>query len=148
MRSTSIAILAVALVLTVTSAYGTVESHIGIVKSFSGEVVIDRKGCIIKVMPDLRLLEGDIVQTGQNGKAGLILEDDSVISMGHNSRIVIKSYMFKPNEKKMSFITRILQGTVSYLSGQIAKLAPNRVSIETPYATVGVRGTHVLIQVD
>jgi hypothetical protein len=148
MRSTSIAILAATLVLTVTSAYGAVESHIGIVKSLSGEVMVDRRGSIIKAVTNLRLLEGDVVQTGQNGKAGLILEDDSVISMGFNSRIVIKSYMFNPNEMKMSFITRILQGTVSYLSGQIAKLAPNRVSIETPYATVGVRGTHVLIQVD
>lgn len=148
MRSFSIAILAAALVLTVTSVYGAIESHIGIVKSLSGEVIIDRRGSIIKAVPNLRLLEGDVVQTGQNGKAGLILEDDSVISMGLNSRIVIKSYMFKPNEMKMSFITRVIQGTVSYLSGQIAKLAPNRVSIETPYATVGVRGTHVLIQVD
>jgi len=148
MRSILMVILIAALVMTCTVAYSTAADHIGIVKTLAGEVVIVRGDRTIKAEPNMKLLAGDVVQTGPNGKAGLILEDDTVISMGLKSRIAIKSFMFEPNDKKLSFIARVFQGTASFLSGQIAKLAPNQVQIETPSATVGIRGTHVLIQVD
>lgn len=148
MRSIIMVVLVAALGMTDTMSFGATADHVGIVKSMAGEVVIVRGDRTIKVEPDMKLLEGDIVQTGLNGKAGLILEDDTVISMGFKSRVAIKSFMFQPNDKKLSFIARIFQGTASFLSGQIAKLAPNQVHIETPNATIGIRGTHVLIQVD
>lgn len=148
MRSIVMVVLVAALEMTGTMSFGATADHVGIVKSMAGEVVIVRGDRTIKVEPDMKLREGDIVQTGPNGKAGLILEDDTVISMGFKSRVAIKSFMFQPNDKKLSFIARIFQGTASFLSGQIAKLAPNQVHIETPNATVGIRGTHVLIQVD
>lgn len=122
--------------------------HVGIVKSLAGDVAILRSDTPIKATANMRLLKGDHIRTGRDGKVGMIFEDDTVISIGPNSRIVIENFLFQPNEKKLSFIARILQGTVSYLSGQIAKLAPNLVRIETPNATVGLRGTHVLVKVD
>jgi len=128
--------------------YGASADQIGIVKTMTGEVSIDRGGRSIKAEPNLKLYEADVIQTGTNGKVGLILEDDTVISMGFNSSLALKSFLFQPNEKKLSFIARLYHGTASFISGQIAKLAPSLVHIETPHATVGVRGTHVLIQVD
>lgn len=122
--------------------------HVGIIKTLSGDVVIVRNGTTIKAEGNMKLLKGDQISTGANGKAGLIFEDDTVISIGANSRIVIDDFMFQPSEKKLSFIARIIQGTASYLSGQIAKLAPNLVRLVTPHATVGMRGTHVLVKVD
>lgn len=148
MRFLFIVILFVALADTGTFAYGAMADHVGIIKSMVGEVTITRNDGTIKAEPNVRLMAGDIVQTGANGKAGLILSDDTIISMGFNSRISITNFMFQPNEKKLSMIAKIFHGTVSYLSGQIAKLAPNMVHIETPGATVGLRGTHVLIKVD
>ena len=148
MRLIFIVVLVAALMLAGTLAYGVTADHIGIVKSMVGEVVITRNGRIIMATPNLKLYEGDVVQTRSNGKAGLILEDDTVISMGQNSTLAIKSFMFQPAERKLSFIARVLQGTAAFLSGQIAKLAPRQVRIETPDVTVGVRGTYVLIQVD
>ena len=149
MRSVLMAFLAVSLVSAFTMpCIAADQDHVGIVKSLAGDVSILRNGTPIKAAANTRLLKGDLVQTGKDGKVGMIFEDDTVISIGPNSRIVIENFLFQPNEKKLSFIARILQGTVSYLSGQIAKLAPNLVRIETPNATVGLRGTHVLIKVD
>jgi len=148
MRSMFMVVLVAALALASTLAYGSTVDHAGIIKSMAGDVVIARGGRTIKAGTNMILLEGDVVQTGAKGRAGLILDDDTVISMGSNSMMAIKSFMFQPNEKKLSLIVRIFLGTFSFLSGQIAKLAPNLVHIETPFATVGIRGTHVLIQVD
>ena len=148
MRMIFTAVLFAALLLAGSLTYGATTDHIGIVKSMAGEVFVDRGGRTIRAEPNLKLFLADVIHTGANGKAGLILEDDTVISMGFNSSLALKSFQFQPNEKKLSFITKLYHGTASFLSGQIAKLAPSLVHIETPHATVGVRGTHVLIQVD
>jgi len=148
MRTIFRAALLAAAILTGSWAYGASGEPIGVVKTVSGEVVVSRNGHAIKAEPNLKLQEGDVVQTGPNGKAGLILADDTVISLGMDSRVVLKSFQFEPDQKKMSLIARLLHGTASFLSGQLAKLAPKQVHIETPNATVGVRGTHVLVKVD
>jgi hypothetical protein len=40
------------------------------------------------------------------------------------------------------------QGTLQYISGLIAKLAPAAISIETPTGTIAVRGTRFLLRVE
>lgn len=149
MRSFPIMIFAATLVLSCNlPGMAAAPDHVGIVKSLAGDVAIVRNDTPIKAETNMKLLKGDHIRTGKNGKVGLIFEDDTVISIGPNSRIVIEDFLFQPSEKRLSFITRVIQGTVSYLSGQIAKLAPGLVRIETPQATVGLRGTHVLVKVD
>ena len=134
--------------LAVSLAYGATADHAGIVKSMVGKVVIVRSGGTFPAQLNLKLYQGDAIQTGSNGKVGLILEDDTVISMGPNSRLTIENFMFEPDDKRLSFVVSIFKGTVSFVCGQINRLAPDRMQIKTPHATVGVRGTHILIQVD
>ncbi|MBA3035988.1 MAG: hypothetical protein FP814_05785 [Desulfobacterium sp.] len=122
--------------------------HIGIVKSLAGDVVIVRSDKTIKAEPNMKLIKGDLVITGTDGKVGLIFEDDTVISMGSNSKILIENFIFQPSEKKLSFIAKFFKGTASILSGQIATLAPEMFCFETPLATVGIRGTHFLVKVN
>lgn len=122
--------------------------HVGIVKSVAGDVLIVRNNSSLKAVTNMNLMILDTVKTGSDGRVGMILEDDTVISMGSNSRITIENFMFQPNEHKLSFIARIFHGTASFISGQIAKLAPHQVHIETPYATIGTRGTQFLVKVD
>jgi len=149
MRSFLITVFAAFLVLSGNlPGMAAAPEHAGIVKSLAGEVAIERNNAPLKAEANMKILKGDHIRTGKNGKVGMIFEDDTVVSVGPNSRIVIEDFLFQPSEKRLSFITRIVQGTVSYLSGQIAKIAPAVVRIETPHATVGLRGTHVLVKVD
>lgn len=124
------------------------QDHIGIVKTVAGDVVVVRNDKSIKAEPNMKLMQGDLVKTGASGKVGLIFEDDTIVSLGSNSGMALESFAFQPSEKKLSFIARLLKGTASFLSGQIAKLAPTAVKVETPHATVGMRGTHVLFKID
>ena len=41
-----------------------------------------------------------------------------------------------------------MKGTFSFLSGQIAKLSPDNVKLMTPDATLGIRGTKLLVKVE
>ena len=49
---------------------------------------------------------------------------------------------------KYAFSLYLDKGPAIYESGKIGKLAPEVVKVETPKATVGVRGTRFLIETD
>ncbi len=123
-------------------------NSIGFIKSLSGEVYLSNKGEDLKAVVNMKLTQGDTIKTGHDGAVGLILEDDTVISLGPGSEIQVESFAFYPAEKQLSFIARILSGTFSFITGQIAKLAPEKMILETPDATLGVRGTKFLVKVE
>jgi hypothetical protein len=146
MRHTVIAVLSAVLIFSGFSICFAEMSHIGIVKSVNGEALIVRNSTIIKATPSAKLLKGDMLETKKGGSMGLIFEDDTVVSMGPDSKVIIEDFIFQPGQKKMSFVAKLVKGTISYLSGQIAKLSPEQVRLETPDATIGTRGTHVLLK--
>ncbi len=120
----------------------------GIVKTIDGDAVIERDGQAVEAIEGMTVHMGDVVKTRSPGSIGLVFRDDAVLSMGPDSTVVIDDYLFEPVEGKLSFIAKILQGTVSFISGQITKLSPESVNLVTPAATIGVRGTRVLVKVD
>ena len=123
-------------------------ASVGIVRSVSVDAHILRKGTPIAAKTNMTIMNGDVVKTGPTGSIGLIFDDDTLVSMGPNSEFAVEDFLFNPSEKKLSFVVRMLQGTFSYLSGQISKLVPGAVRLETPDATIGMRGTHVLVKVE
>lgn len=124
------------------------EAFVGVVKSLEGDAIIKRNGETITVIIGMEIKQADIVKTDGHAYVGLVFSDDTRISMGPNTEIAIDDYLFEPLEKRLSFVVRLIRGTVSFLSGQMTKLAPESVQLVMPAATIGVRGTHVLIKVD
>jgi hypothetical protein len=129
------------------SAHAQQESA-GIIKAVSGDVFITNSQTTVKAVPNMQIIQGDIIKTGANGSAGLIFEDDTVVGLGPNSEMSIESFLFNPVNKELSFIARMIHGTFSFITGQIAKLAPEKVTFETPDATLGVRGTKFLVKIE
>lgn len=148
MRAIVILILLALLSPTVRSAHGAALEPIGVVKTVTGDVTIGRSASEPPVRANQKVYEGDVVKTGSSGRVGLVMEDDTLISMGGNSKLRLENFAYRPPEHKLSFIVRIFKGTASFLCGRIARFSAGQMHIETPDATVGVRGTHVLIQVD
>jgi hypothetical protein len=124
------------------------DDSFGIVKSVSGEVVIASTQRSITALPNMKISQGDSVKTGSEGSVGLIFTDDTVVALGPNSEMKIESLLFNPVDLELSFVARLFKGTFSFITGQIAKLAPKNVKFETPEATLGVRGTKLLVEID
>ena len=120
---------------------------VGTIKTRTGSVSIVRQQNVLPVTTGDKIFEGDTLRTGTDGSLGTILKDDTFISLGPNSELVISEFLFVPAEGKFSIITRMLKGTAAYLSGVIAKLSPQSVRFETPVASVGIRGTKFLVNV-
>ena len=123
------------------------DAVIGSVKTQNGPVTIIRGGQTLVAAVRMPLHEKDIVKTGTEGSVGVILKDDTVLSLGPDSELVLAEFMFAPREGELSLVARLLRGTATFVSGIIAKLAPDNVRLETPSATIGIRGTHVLVSV-
>ena len=148
MRPTIANLLCLVLVMSGLGTPVAADAFVGVVKTVAGDAVIERSGETITVGPGMEIRQADVVKTGRQGTVGLVFSDDTRISMGPNTEIAVDDYLFEPLEEKLSFVLRLIRGTVSYLSGQMTKLAPESVQLVMPAATIGVRGTHLLIKVD
>lgn len=82
----------------------------------------------------------DSIRT-QQGKIGITFEDSTRVQVNENSRLVIDDFVYDPKSKTGKLGAKIALGTVRYASGQIAKNAPQNVALQTPTATISVRGT-------
>jgi hypothetical protein len=120
----------------------------GSVKTVKGLASVVRQDSVIQAKSGDKIFKKDILRTGSDGSLGVIFKDDTLLSLGPNSELVIDEFLFSPAEGKLSFIARMLRGTAAYLSGIIARLSPESVRFETPVASVGIRGTKFLIKVE
>ncbi len=148
MKSATIVLLAMAFFLTGIIDAMAEEAFVGMVKTVRGEATVERDGRRLEAVPGMVLQSSDIVSTEAGGSVGLVFSDDTVITMGDNARIAIDHYVFDPQGQELSFVVRMLRGVFSFVSGQIAKLSPESVSLVMPDWTIGVRGTHVLVKVN
>ncbi len=140
-------IIAAALVTCATLAAAS-DGSVGRVKTVKGSASIVRGQSSLPAGVNERVFQGDTLRTGPDGSLGMMLKDDTSLSLGPNSEVVIDQFLFAPAEGKLSLVTRLLKGTAVYLSGVIARLSPQSVRFETPNASIGIRGTRFLVKVD
>ena len=144
MKKQSVALFLVLLL----GAAPALASSVGSVKNVAGDAWIVRADQPLPAVPGMRLTALDRLRTGSDGAIGSILQDDTLLSIGPESEISLAEYVFQPESSRFGMSIKILKGTFSYLSGTMAKLAPESVKIETPVGMVAVRGTHFLVKVD
>jgi len=141
-------VLAILLCLMMASPLYAMEPAAGVIKNVSGKASIGRGEQIIPAAVGAKIHSGDILETGPEGSLGVIFRDDSTLSMGPETRIVIDDFLFSPGEGQLSFVSKISKGTAAYLSGKISKLSPGTARVETPLAVLGIRGTRFLVEVE
>lgn len=120
---------------------------VGTVQTVEGSCFVVREGTQLLLHGGERLLLADTLRTGPDGALGALLRDNTALTLGPNTELAVERFAFEPARGELQMVLRLLKGMASYLSGQIAKLAPDTVRFETPTATVGVRGTRFLARV-
>jgi hypothetical protein len=113
-----------------------------------GTSAIVRQGQTMLATVGLEIWEKDTLRTGPDGSIGVIFNDDTSLSLGPNSVLVIDQFVFAPRQGKFSIVLRMINGTAAYLSGLISKLAPESAHFETPAASIGFRGTKFVVKVE
>ena len=118
----------------------------GRLKVLKGAVAIERAGQSLPATVGMRLQEGDVIKTGRDGSAGVTFNDDSLLSIGPDSALAIDRFAFDSTTHAGRFDTSLRQGTLSAVSGKIAKQSPDAMKVRTPSTILGVRGTEFVVR--
>ena len=117
---------------------------IGNVENLSGEVfAIRTDGSRVELQMGDPVFQGDILESGPDAGVGIMLADETTFSMGEDGRMVLDEMVYDPATQEGSVSMSVLQGVFTFVSGQVAKTDPDAMTLDTPVATIGIRGTQV-----
>ena len=136
----------VGLVLALAGASASAE--IGQIKVSKGQVTVERGGQARPGQVGLLLEAQDTVKTGADGSVGITMRDNSLLSAGPNSVLALERFEFDATTQQGRFDSRLDKGTLAVLSGRIAKQSPQAMTVRTPSAVLGVRGTEFVVAVE
>lgn len=128
------------------AAFAT-EGPIGYVKTVTGDAYVTTAGIKQKANAGTPVFQGSELQTAAKSTLGVTFKDETVMSFGPETSLVVDEYLYAPREGKLKLGSKLAKGTLNYVSGSIAKLKPDAVSVATPTGTIGVRGTHFVVKV-
>lgn len=121
-----------------TSALG---KTIGEVTYLKGDGMLSRLKKEYELAEKLGVESNDLIETG-NGLTSITFEDKTQVRIKENSKLVIDDFVYDTKPKSVNRLAlKVAIGTVRYASGGIAKNNAKDVDIQTPVATIAVRGT-------
>lgn len=133
--------------LPIASAFAESSETIGHIQTVQGQALIQRAGATLPAAIGTELRKNDQIRTGKPAAVGIVLTDDTTISLGSNSELSLGDYAFEPKQSKFALSLKMIKGTFSYITGQIVRLSPDSARIQTPDATIAVRGTKLLVEI-
>ncbi len=117
---------------------------IGEVDTITGEVVAIRAdGTRVELEAGDPVFQGDVLESGATGAIGIVLADETTFSMAENGRMVLDEMVYDPSAGEGSISLNIVQGVFTFVSGEIAKSDPDAMTVTTPVASIGIRGTQM-----
>ncbi|MET1025950.1 MAG: FecR domain-containing protein [Dongiaceae bacterium] len=84
------------------------------------------------------VFQNQTVRTDTAGLADIMFADESTITVGHSSEVVLDAFVYDPNNQVGQLAVGLSQGTMRFIGGHISKTSPVR--INAPQATMTIRG--------
>src|SRR5664279_5142932 len=119
---------------------------IGHVTKLTGSATAIRNGVSIILNNGENVEKGDVVQSGSDSTLGITFIDGTVFGLSSNARMVLNEMVYDPNGSNNSSLLSLVAGTITFVAGETAKHGDMKV--DTPVATMGIRGTAVLVEID
>lgn len=111
-------------------------------------VVRDVKGLLQQawrvVIIDDNVHQDEVIKTGDDSAARLVFADRTDFMVGSNSEVILDKFIYDANANSGQLILRATKGLMKFRTGQMSSRSYR---IDTPVATVGVRGTEFVIQI-
>ncbi|MGK0250387.1 MAG: hypothetical protein ACI910_003156 [Oleispira sp.] len=127
-------------------ALPSIQQKAGTFKVISGSVKALRDNTFHNVKIGDSVFIGDQIITAAASFAGITLYDNTRLTSGPNSNVVIDAFSFNTTTHEGELSARIDKGSLAVISGLLAKASPEKVVFNTKTMTVGVRGTQFIIE--
>ena len=121
-------------------------ASVATITAIKGKADIQRAGNNIPASLGASLNEKDRIITQDNTKLQIIFKDETIISIGENSTFSINEYLFEDQQEPVARFG-MLKGAMRTITGKIGKIAPQKFSVKTKTATIGIRGTNFTLVV-
>ena len=86
----------------------------------------------------LNVFNNEVIKTSAKGQAQMLFADQSALTIGPNSEVVLDEFVYDPNTKTGKIALSATKGLFRLVGGRISKNTP--VTLKTPTATIGIRG--------
>ena len=123
----------------------TMAAGVGLVKTSKGSVTIMRSGKQLPAPVGTTIESADTIVTGKDGSAGITFIDNSRMALGPGSTLAIDRFDFDQKTHDGHFDTTLKRGTLSAVSGKLAKHSPKAMTVRTRSTILAVRGTEFLV---
>ena len=138
----------ITLAIALHSGMAIANTPIGYVKTVTGDATVTTAKSVTKAIPGTPVFEGSQLKTGAKGSLGVTFKDETVMSFGPDTELTVDQYLYAPSQGKLKLGSKLAKGSMNYVSGVIAKLQPDAVTVGTPTGTIGVRGTQFAVRVE
>lgn len=86
----------------------------------------------------------DLLETGPASRLLVTFDDGSELTLGENARLSVDSLVYDPQDRVNPAVSQtltLLIGNFRLATGEIGRADPKAVTVFTPVATIGIRGT-------
>jgi len=120
---------------------------IGQVETVDGSASVQRTdGVVEQLNIGTKIFLNDVVQTGDSGKLSVTFVDGTIFTLSSGSRMIIDNLVYTPSGQNNSGTFNLIQGGFVFIAGQVARTGG--MEVKTPAATMGIRGTTVLADIE
>lgn len=117
---------------------------IGFVMTSTGTVTVERAdGTVEQLGAGDPVFENDVLTTADDSTVGIRFQDESRFSLGEEGRMELDTFVYDAVAGTGTSLIDVAEGSFAFVSGMIAKTGDDAMSVQTPVATIGVRGTTV-----
>jgi hypothetical protein len=142
------ALAAIAQTAPVAPVASVATAAVGYVKTVTGEAWVSTEGQRAKAALGTPVMIGSQLKTLAGASLGVTFKDNTTMSFGPDTELTVDEYLYAPAQGQMRLGTSLVKGSLNYVSGVIAKLKPEAVTVKTPTGIIGVRGTQFVAKVE
>ncbi|AMK11300.1 FecR family protein [Pseudodesulfovibrio indicus] len=114
---------------------------VGTVTVANGRCVILRGGQSLDAAVNQPVMLKDEVDTDKGAELSILFSDQSRLTLDESSHAAIDTYVF--NDSNAEVLFKFTKGTFRAVTGEIVKANPEGFNMETPLATLGIRGSDI-----
>lgn len=119
-------------------------AEVGVNAAVKGDVTIESQGQAAKqALVKQAVYLGDAINSSKLASLQVLLKDETVFTVGPECELTIDRFVYDPQDNSNSLKASVKKGMFRFMSGNVSKSGPDAVSIDTPVASLGVRGTIV-----
>lgn len=123
-------------------------SKAGIFLQVGGKVLVTRAGAKpIPAAPKGEIFLKDVIETKKNSAVELKFDDGTKMVLRENTKIAVTQFLFQPQQRKRETTIQVFFGKVKAVIAKTFDKKTSRTQLQTPTATVGIRGTEVALEV-